>query len=88
MRSRYARRLADAVVAGRRLVIRLQVRRFFCDTADCPAVTFAEQVPGLTVRYARRSHPARQVLERLGLASAATPCCGWSAGCQTHRNGR
>lgn len=47
--SRYERRLADAAVAGRRVVIRLGVRRFFCDNADCQVATFAEQVAGLTV---------------------------------------
>jgi transposase len=78
--SRYERRLADAVVAGRRLVIRLRVRRWFCGTTDCPAVTFAEQVPGLTVRYARRSRPAGQVLERLGLALAGRAGARLAAG--------
>ena len=48
--SRYERRLADAAVGGRRVVIRLQVRRLFCDVPDCPERTFAEQVPGLTAR--------------------------------------
>src|SRR4029450_5779158 len=37
--SRYERRLADAVVGGRRMVIRLRVRRFFCDHDGCPAWT-------------------------------------------------
>lgn len=80
MHSRYERRLADAVVAGRRLVIRLRVRRWFCDHAGCPAVTFAEQVPGLTQRYARRSPPAGRVLERLGLALAGRAGARLAAG--------
>jgi transposase len=37
------------------VVIRLGVRRFFCDTPGCPVATFAEQVEGLTSRYARRT---------------------------------
>ncbi len=68
--SRYERRLADAAVAGRRVEIRLRVRRFFCDDGRCSARTFAEQIPGLTVRHARRSPLLRQMLESIGLALA------------------
>jgi transposase len=55
--SRYGRRLADAAIGGRRVLIRLAVRRFFCGNPDCPVTTFAEQVEGLTSRYARRTPP-------------------------------
>ncbi|WP_443611886.1 ISL3 family transposase [Actinoplanes hulinensis] len=68
--SRYTRRIADAVFGGRRLVLQLQVRRFFCSSAGCSAVTFVEQVPGLTSRYARRSQPATDALQEIGLALA------------------
>ncbi len=53
--SRYQRRLADTAAGGRPVMIRVMVRRFFCDAPDCPAATFAEQVEGLTSRYARRT---------------------------------
>jgi transposase len=68
--SRYERRLADTAVGGRRVVIRLGVRRFFCASPGCPAVTFAEQVEGLTSRYARRSPPLQQMLAAVALALA------------------
>jgi transposase len=68
--SRYQRRLADAAVGGRRVVIRLGMRRFFCDHTDCRARTFTEQIPGLTTRYARRSPLLRRMLEAIGLALA------------------
>ena len=68
--SRYTRRVADAVVGARRMVLKLLVRRFFCLTPDCPTVTFVEQVPGLTSRYARRSQQAAQALQDIGLALA------------------
>jgi transposase len=55
--SRYGRRLADAAIGGRRVVIRLAVRRFFCAAPGCGRVTFAEQIEGLTSRYARRTPP-------------------------------
>lgn len=68
--SRYVRRLADAAIGGRRVVIRLAVRRFFCAWPGCPAVTFAEQVEGLALRYARRSPPLQQMLAEVALALA------------------
>ncbi|MFD6309267.1 transposase family protein, partial [Streptomyces sp. NPDC060223] len=46
--SRYRRRLTERPVAGRSLVISLQVRRFFCERAECRWVTFVEQVPDLS----------------------------------------
>lgn len=68
--SRYQRRLADAALAGRTVVLQLTVRRFFCDDADCPARTFAEQIPGLTSRWARRTTPLTSILTMIGLALA------------------
>lgn len=68
--SRYDRRLADAAIAGQPVVLRLQVRRFFCNTQDCPRKTFAEQIEGLTARHARRSLLLRGMLESIGLALA------------------
>ena len=55
--SRYARRLADAAIGGRRVVIRLDVRRFFCPAGGCKRRTFAEQVEGLTVPWGRKTPP-------------------------------
>jgi transposase len=55
--SSYDRRLADAPVGAQPVTIRLAVRRFFCANPDCGAVTFAEQVDGLTSRRARRTPP-------------------------------
>jgi transposase len=68
--SRYDRRIADAVIVGRPVVLRLQVRRLFCTNGACPKRTFAEQVPGLTTPYARRSPVLRGMVESIGLALA------------------
>ena len=68
--SRYTRRLADAAIGGQRVVIRLAVRRFFCEAAECPARTFAEQVEGLTAVYARRTLLLTGMLEAIALALA------------------
>jgi transposase len=68
--SRYQRRLADAALGGRRLVLVLSVRRLFCDAAACGRRTFAEQVEGLTVRYGRRTPVLRGMLEQVAVALA------------------
>ena len=49
--------------------IGLRVRRFFCGNPGA-AVTFAEQVDGLTGRYLRRSLPLLGLLAQIGLALA------------------
>jgi transposase len=68
--SRYERTLADAAIGGQHVILRLRVRRFFCHHPTCPARTFAEQIPGLTTPYARRSPLARRMLEQVALALA------------------
>ncbi len=66
--SRYERRVSDSAVCGRETVIHLQVRRFFCLNEACSKKIFSEQVPGLTVRYGRRSIGLSQVLRTVALA--------------------
>jgi len=68
--SAYQRRLADTPAGGHRVVIRLTVRRFFCASQDCPVVTFAEQIGGLTSRRARRTPPLARALAGIALALA------------------
>ena len=68
--SRYERRLADAAIGGRPVLIRLTVRRFFCPAPDCPVITFAEQAGGLSLRYARRTPPLAAMLTAVALALA------------------
>ncbi|MGW2184032.1 transposase family protein [Streptomyces sp. NPDC001732] len=69
--SRYVRRLADVALGGRPLRIDLSVRRLYCENAACPKVTFAEQVPGLTVRYQRRTPQLQRLVEDIGVVLAA-----------------
>lgn len=68
--STYQRRLSDDAIGGRRVRIRLRVRRFFCVNPDCPARTFAEQVSGLTSRRSRRTPPLARALTSIALALA------------------
>jgi len=64
------RTMADGAAAGRPVLISLRVRRFRCGQDRCPAVTFAEQADGLSVRYRRRSAPLLAMLTRFGLELA------------------
>jgi hypothetical protein len=62
-------------------VLRLTVRRFFCDHIDCTARTFVEQVPGLTERNARRSIGLHGALAAIGLALAGRAGARLAARC-------
>jgi transposase len=66
--SSYERRVCDTAVGGQETVLHLRVRRFRCGNDDCTAKTFAEQVPGLTIRYGRYSVPLRTLLQTIALA--------------------
>ena len=66
--SSYQRRLADTASGGHEVLIDLQVRRFFCGNPGCGKTTFAEQVPGLTTRYGRRTGQLQAVLQAVALA--------------------
>ncbi|MEU5431173.1 transposase family protein, partial [Streptomyces olivoreticuli] len=48
------RTVADVPVGGRRVVVRVRVRRLVCPTRGC-CHTFREQVPGVLDRYQRRT---------------------------------
>lgn len=52
-------------------MIELSVRRLFCDNGNCPRVTFAEQIDGLTCRYGRRTPVLQRMLGALGVVLAA-----------------
>ena len=66
--SSYQRQLADTASGGQEVLIDLQVRRFFCGNPGCAKATFAEQVPGLTTRYGRRTCHLQDVLLAVALA--------------------
>jgi transposase len=67
---RYWRHPADLGCAGRPVRLDLLVRRFRCGSPGCPVKTFAEQVPGLTAWYQRRTCALRRTLERVALSLA------------------
>jgi transposase len=53
--SYYQRTVADLPWASRPVQLHLHVRRFMCDNAACPRVTFAEPLPEVVARSARRT---------------------------------
>lgn len=55
------------------MLVELRVQRLFCDSSCCERKTFAEQVPGLTVAYARRTPLLRAMVERVPLALGGRP---------------
>jgi transposase len=67
---RYRRRLADLACGGRPVQVVLEACRFRCGNPACPVATFAEQVPGLTSWYQRRTARLRGLLEKVALALA------------------
>ncbi len=69
----YQRQLADLPWSGRTVRLVIQVRRFVCTQPTCPRKTFAEALPTVAERYARRTIRLAAVLERLGLALGGEP---------------
>ncbi|MFI6986744.1 transposase family protein [Embleya sp. NPDC050154] len=67
---RYVRHLRDVAAGGLGVVIELCIRRFRCENPACSAVTFAEQVAGLTAPHSRQTPLLRGLLTRIGLALA------------------
>ncbi|WP_225102658.1 ISL3 family transposase [Streptomyces sp. CoH27] len=53
--STYQRALDERPLGSHRVIVRLRVRRYFCDRKSCSRTTFVEQVPGLSTRYRRSS---------------------------------
>jgi transposase len=73
--SGYTRTLADVSLMDYAVVLRVQVRRFFCVNAACARKTFAERFAHLAVPHARRTTRAasrlRAIAKELGGRPAA-----------------
>jgi transposase len=66
--SRYRREPADLPSLGRKVGVSLRVRRFYCHNAKCARRTFAERLPELVARYARRTCRLAAAQTRIGVA--------------------
>ena len=69
--SRYERTIRDLPWARRPVVLRLRVRRFFCDNARCERRIFAERVPDVVAARGRLTLPFRRSVTAIGLALGA-----------------
>lgn len=65
---RYTRHLADLPWSGRTVRLKVQVRRFVCLRRTCSRKTFAEALPALAERHARRTTRLTDLLLHVGLA--------------------
>ena len=55
VQSRYGRTLADLPCLGQQVCWQVQVRRFWCQNAQCPRKLFCERLPTCAPPYARRT---------------------------------
>ncbi len=69
IRSSYTRRVADVPYAGRQVQLILRVRKFRCDTTDCPRRVFAERLAPFIEPWARMTTRLSQTIEAIGLAT-------------------
>ncbi|MGW0964066.1 ISL3 family transposase [Streptomyces gelaticus] len=73
MYSAYRRNLSERPLGGQKLVVRLRVRRFFCDRKSCARRTFVEQVDRLTERYRRSSLGLKEWLTTVAVELGGRP---------------
>ena len=72
--SRYERCLSDLPAHGRRVRIRLQVRRFRCRDEGCPRQIFAERLDeGLAQPWSRRSARLQKIVHYVALMLGGRP---------------
>ncbi|GLV53255.1 transposase [Dictyobacter sp. S3.2.2.5] len=70
----YVRTVADLPCGGRRVILKLSVRKFVCGAAICEQTIFTERLAELVQSYARMTNRLRQALIALGLATSAEVC--------------
>jgi len=74
VQSRYLRRPSDLPLGGRRVVLMIEARRFWCDAVVCRRRIFCERFDhGVLARYARRTQRLETIVHHLGLALGGRP---------------
>ncbi|GHO49886.1 hypothetical protein KSX_80490 [Ktedonospora formicarum] len=68
--SRYRRTVGALYWEGRRVVLSLLVRKFFCDTPQCPRLIFTERLPDFIELWARITNRLCHSLEAIGFAAS------------------
>ena len=80
VRSRYWRRPTGLPLGGRRVELRVMVRRFQCDAVLCPRRIFAERfADGALAPLARRTERLDHIVHHLGLALGGRPAAAFAA---------
>jgi transposase len=69
VRSYYTRLVADVPCAGRQVHLLLRVRKFRCETADCPRQVFTERLAPFLEPWARMTTRLSKMIEAIGLAT-------------------
>lgn len=78
VQSRYVRRPADLPLSGRRVQLKIVVRRFWCDAILCGRRIFCEQFVGsVLARYGRRTQRLETIVHHLGLSPVAGSAAGY-----------
>ena len=67
--SHYTRLLADLPWMGYAVSLKLHLRRFFCQTAECQRKNFAERLPTVVAPYARRTLRLHDLFTLIGFAA-------------------
>ncbi len=67
--SHYGRVVADVPCGGRRVILKLRVRKFHCHTPDCLRTIFTERLPTLLQSFARQTNRLQEALLSLGFAT-------------------
>ena len=73
--SRYFRSVQDLSILGERVVLHLEIRKFFCHNDDCRRNTFAEQPGDEVFRYRRRTCRCERAIARHGLSVSSNSAC-------------
>lgn len=77
--SRYMRQAADLPIAGRRVVLRVTVRRFWCDAVLCRRRIFAERFgANILEPLSRRTGRLETIVHHLGLALGGRPAAAFA----------
>jgi len=77
--SRYVRKVADLPISGRRVVLRVTVRRFWCDAVLCRRRIFAERFGDTVLApLSRRTGRLETIIHHLGLALGGRPAAAFA----------
>ena len=69
--SKYIRRIVDLPILGKRCVLHVEVRKFFCKNKECGYKTFSEQPGNELFRYRRRTRRCELHVLRTGITCSS-----------------